>query len=391
MNIFFETAEHISAKASINDILAEVRNSITAIIKSSAVKISMFATGIALAGVMNTVEVNAQPAVEKKDWWHFILFGQNDPVDVVNGNFALRFGKGSPIAGQNFGLWSIGVEDNGFNIGRVYNAPGPGTAGQRSLFINAHGAVAIGHWAPATTNNIRLDVNGNIRAWNLNVSSDSRYKRDIKPIGSLDNLFKINSVQYKSSGGALREQLELFKQKNKDLDEERFNSAVSDFERQIVERNADQRTHFGFIAQELREVYPDLVYEDEQGFLSIDYIGMIPMLLEAIKELRAEIKGKDFEKTGATVMNNAKLYQNNPNPFSENTEIQYYVPADASSAMICIYDLTGSQIIRFDLRDRGVISSLTVRGNQLKAGMYIYSLIVDGREIDTKRMILTDK
>jgi len=60
-------------------------------------------------------------------------------------------------------------------------------------------------------------------------------------------------------------------------------------------------------------------------------------------------------------------------------------------AMICIYDLTGSQIVRFDLRDRGVISSLTVRGNQLKAGMYIYSLIVDGREIDTKRMILTDK
>ena len=128
---------------------------------------------------------------------------------------------------------------------------------------------------------------------------------------------------------------------------------------------------------------------------------MIPVLVEAIKEQQKEIKSlgaevnnlkseKGFEKSNTSqVISTAKLYQNNPNPFSENTEIKFYVPENSSSAMICIYDLTGSQIMKFDLRDRGY-SSLTVRGRELKAGMYIYSLLVDGKEIDTKRMILTE-
>ena len=35
--------------------------------------------------------------------------------------------------------------------------------------------------------------------------------------------------------------------------------------------------------------------------------------------------------------------------------------------------------------------SITIRGNELRPGMYLYSLNVDGKEVDTKRMILTDK
>jgi len=32
---------------------------------------------------------------------------------------------------------------------------------------------------------------------------------------------------------------------------------------------------------------------------------------------------------------------------------------------------------------------ITIAGNDLTPGMYLYSLFVDGNEIDTKRMILT--
>jgi hypothetical protein len=32
---------------------------------------------------------------------------------------------------------------------------------------------------------------------------------------------------------------------------------------------------------------------------------------------------------------------------------------------------------------------LTIQGAELQAGMYLYSLIADGKEVDTKRMILT--
>ena len=31
-----------------------------------------------------------------------------------------------------------------------------------------------------------------------------------------------------------------------------------------------------------------------------------------------------------------------------------------------------------------------INGSELTAGMYLYSLIIDGKEIDTKRMILTN-
>jgi hypothetical protein len=44
----------------------------------------------------------------------------------------------------------------------------------------------------------------------------------------------------------------------------------------------------GLIAQELREIFPELVHEDDKGMLSVNYVGLIPHLIEAVKELKAE-------------------------------------------------------------------------------------------------------
>jgi hypothetical protein len=243
--------------------------------------------------------------------------------------------------------------------------------------------------------NCKLDVNGKARIELIVHDSDKRLKKDIKPlVEDFDKLSKLNSIKYKRSSEVLKSKLEDLKNNKEKYSEakEHYEMMFASLETQIQEADADTTTRFGFIAQELRELYPELVVEDNEGYLAVNYIGMIPVLVEAIKELKAEInelKGKDFEKTTNTqIISTAKLYQNNPNPFSENTEIKYYIPENASSAMICIYDLIGSQIMRFDLRDRGY-SSLTVRGRELKAGMYIYALLVDGKEIDNKRMILT--
>jgi len=89
-------------------------------------------------------------------------------------------------------------------------------------------------------------------------------------------------------------------------------------------------------------------------------------------------------------MTTAKLHQNNPNPFDQQTEIKFYIPAESKYASINVYDMTGKELMKFELRDRES-SSLTINARQLQAGMYMYSLIVDGREVDTKRMILTGK
>jgi len=83
------------------------------------------------------------------------------------------------------------------------------------------------------------------------------------------------------------------------------------------------------------------------------------------------------------------LYQNSPNPFSVSTKIEYYLPADVQKATIYIYDMNGTQLKSIPLNQKGN-GSITINGNELKAGMYMYSLIADGQVVDTKRMILTD-
>ncbi len=47
---------------------------------------------------------------------------------------------------------------------------------------------------------------------------------------------------------------------------------------------------YGLAADQLRKVYPELVYEDQNGNMSINYIEMIPLLVQAINELKAEVE-----------------------------------------------------------------------------------------------------
>lgn len=45
----------------------------------------------------------------------------------------------------------------------------------------------------------------------------------------------------------------------------------------------------GVIAQEVQSVLPEIVTERETGYLAVDYIKLVPVLIEAIKELSAKI------------------------------------------------------------------------------------------------------
>ena len=51
----------------------------------------------------------------------------------------------------------------------------------------------------------------------------------------------------------------------------------------------DQTRQVGFSAQEVREVLPEVVSEGEDGYFSIEYGKMVPLLLEAIKEQQKQI------------------------------------------------------------------------------------------------------
>jgi hypothetical protein len=80
------------------------------------------------------------------------------------------------------------------------------------------------------------------------------------------------------------------------------------------------------------------------------------------------------------------LMQNNPNPFSNATQISYQLPDGTMGASINVYDLNGRLLQSYPLTEaRGQVD---IKGNDLAAGIYIYDLLVGGRQIDVKRMVL---
>ncbi len=156
---------------------------------------------------------------------------------------------------------------------------------------------------------------------------------------------------------------------------------------------------YGLAADQLKEVYPELVYEDKSGNVSINYIEMIPLLVQAVNELKAELaqvkgeaKAEAKTRNEATAINTVdeavlSLAQNNPNPFSESTSIEVSVPQSVRSASLFIYDMSGKMLKRIAVTGRGT-SRVPVTAEGLTEGMYLYTLVADGKVVGTKKMIL---
>jgi hypothetical protein len=64
------------------------------------------------------------------------------------------------------------------------------------------------------------------------------------------------------------------------------------------------------------------------------------------------------------------------------------LPETTRQASLIVYNLEGKQLKVLPINERGK-AVLKIQANELKPGMYLYSLIVDGKVLDTKRMILT--
>lgn len=176
--------------------------------------------------------------------------------------------------------------------------------------------------------------------------------------------------------------------------------------RQLNEMEAQSlsKPHYVLSAEQLETVYPELVYTNGDGTKAINYMELIPLLVQSIGELSAKIETLEnqagiqraprqqaamagIDGTGIQSQE-VKLFQNSPNPFTQTTSIKINVPSASETAMLAIYDLSGKQIKDININGRGE-QSITISSEGLSPGMYLYSLIVDGKLIDTKRMIIT--
>ncbi|MCF8299377.1 MAG: tail fiber domain-containing protein [Bacteroidales bacterium] len=266
-----------------------------------------------------------------------------------------------------------------------------------------------------------LDVNGNARisgdiyASNyLPISSDDKIKKNIKQLDGTDavvKLFKINSISYE-----YKSKEELTELHNNNILHFGYDTLTfyDDSEKTYREEvrlsipDYSKGNNFGFVAQDVEKVFPELVREDSlTNIKSICYTEFIPLLLEALKEQNETIEGlkteindmksemllenkkSTFNNVDNSVLESNLLFQNNPNPFKESTQIKYYLDENVKYASIRIYNMNGTQLKSFQLNQYGN-SSVTIDGGELHAGMFIYALIVEGLVVDTKQMILTD-
>lgn len=213
-------------------------------------------------------------------------------------------------------------------------------------------------------------------------ASDRKLKSNLQPISkSTDKIMKLNAYTY-------------------DIVDNGYDEKGNKVER--------TKKEFGFVAQEVEELFPEVkITGDAKGIKLMDYDQIIPILVastqeqqQVISNLEAEVKdlkekinalsSGSRSATGIETSGNTSktmLFQNSPNPFNEKTEIRYSVEVDNfQSGSILIFDMNGVMLKSYPAFSGE--NTLTISGKELKAGMYIYSLIVNDTEFDTKRMIL---
>ncbi|TND07685.1 MAG: hypothetical protein FD123_3004 [Bacteroidetes bacterium] len=221
--------------------------------------------------------------------------------------------------------------------------------------------------------------------------SDASIKKDVKPItNSLELIEKLNPVTYNYKA-------------------EEFNGRV----------NLSSQMQYGFIAQEVEKVLPDLTQtivvpgsRDSLGntihenlpLKGVHYLGFIALLTDGMKQqqkLIADLQNQVNELRGNPGVNNNQnmtgsvtlsdvqnviLDQNVPNPFAEQTEIGYFLPDNVQKAQMLFYNKEGKLIKVAELQGHGK-GVLQVFADDLSNGVYTYTLVADGKIIDSKKMV----
>lgn len=231
----------------------------------------------------------------------------------------------------------------------------------------------------------QIYFSGELTSSGLNIPSDERFKENIEPVEDvLESLTSLEAVSYNYKDGIAR---------------------TAGSQRRSASRQGADDERFGFLAQNVKDVFPQLVRTDDKGYMYIDYIGLIPILVQSINELQARLDAVECtqqdkegsallvaQQAGLDELANGKegytLYQNTPNPWNNETVIRYSLPQSVGTACIYIYDMQGAQLMSIPATGRGE-SKVTLGASGLKAGMYLYALVADGHLVDSKQMILT--
>lgn len=220
---------------------------------------------------------------------------------------------------------------------------------------------------------LQLYENGALRGQFSDVSgaysalSDRKFKKDIEAAGNvLDKVMQLEVSKYHFTG------------------------------------KTEALKHYGLIAQDVEKVVPEIVTHHKQddgsdtylmdysmfGVLAIKAIQEQQNIIDELKQEIAELKsGKTNSTSNIRTATGMLLEQNMPNPFNNVTNIRFNIPANTNAAQIVITNMNGVTVKTFNALPTGS-GSVSVHANELTPGTYYYSLILDGKKSDTKKMIL---
>lgn len=329
------------------------------------------------------------------------------------GSYNTATGQGalwSNVSGQHntaIGHWAFPYNTTGFynTVVGSMSMPSASTGSYNTAIGygvdmgNYSNSMALGALTVCTgSNQVRIG-NANVTSIGGQVSwstlSDGRFKKEIKEdVSGLAFINQLRPVSYTIDNEGLNKFLGISEDNKKQM-----NSAA----RTKVVRQT------GFIAQEVEAVIKKTGYvfhgveapQSETDHYSIRYAEFVVPLVKAVQELTTLLNEQQAKidellaqtnKSESDVIQskqkNILLLQNNPNPFTVDTEISMDLPEGVRQATIMVYALDGKEIKSIPVHNRGHVA-VKIQANELNAGMYIYSLIADSKVIDTKRMILT--
>jgi len=225
--------------------------------------------GTGAAMTFNWSGVSGQPT------W---LWGSNDGTNIYvwnPSNFNVNFATSATTAGsltsmaitQFTGTLAVangGTGATSFPAGQILYGNGTGAIQSSANLIFSSNNLGIGTSPGA----FKLDVNGTIHYTSLSASSDGRFKKNVQVIlNPLDKISSLRGVRFE------------------------WNEFIN-ARRDGYELN---RPTFGVIAQELEEVFPELISlwrlsDDCTDARSVNYEKIIPILIEAVKELNNKNK-----------------------------------------------------------------------------------------------------
>ena len=158
---------------------------------------------------------------------------------------------GNPATFQNTVTVAGGEENTGVS--------GPPLTLRGGQHGGAGGVLLLNNITPDAQVLGNLSVNGNLCATGtIGACSDMRFKKDVQTLhDALNNITKLRGVRYEWK---------------KD---------------EFKERNFPDGQQIGLIGQEVEKIYPEVVSTAKDGYKSVDYSKLTPILIEAVKELNA--------------------------------------------------------------------------------------------------------